>query len=677
MKRVALTALLAITLLAGSALAGKNPLSFEDLFGMKRLSDLQVSPDGRWAAVVQAEFDIDANKSTTDIWLVSLTKGERRRLTTSPARDWHPRWIAGGKELVFLSTRSGDSQIWKIPLDGGEAVQVTNLYSGVDSFAWSADGSFILFAAEVWPDAPTEAENRKKDEARAADKSTGKLLDRLFYRQWNRWVNDKYSHVFRYDLASKEIRELTPGKVHCPPLDLGSTHDFSISPDGKEVTWVLNPDAQPAVSTNNDVFRLKLDGGIPENFTASNKANDFGPSYSPDGRFFSWLAMKRPGFEADKVDLWVQDRGTGERRCLTASWDLSVDDYRWAPDNRTVYLTAADRGRVSLFAVALDGEGVKKVYGKHHNGSLNVAPDGKSLVFLQQAADRPDDVWRLDLATGNIDRLTDVNQGRMASIEMGVLEEFTFPGAKGEAVHAFFVKPPGFDPSKRYPVVVLAHGGPQGAFGDEFHYRWNVQMFASPGYIPLMINFHGSRGYGQAFMDAVSRDWGGAPYEDMEKGVDAFLARFPFADGTRLAAAGASYGGFMMNWIAGKTDRYKCLVSHDGVFDQRGMYGATEEVWFPEWEFGGKPWEAGSLYEKWSPCNLAANFRTPMLVVHSELDYRVPVSQGFQLFTTLQRLGVESKMLYFPDEDHFVSKPQNARLWWKTVLGWIGDHVAK
>ncbi len=676
MRKTALALALVSFFFLLPAMAGERRwLSFEDLFGMKRLSDLQVSPDGAWAAFVQTEYSIEANASTSDLWIVSLRSGEIRRLTTSPARDRHPRWLPGGREIAFISTREGGAQVWKISLDGGEATRLTNLAMGVDSFVWSPDGKFALVTAEVWPDTPTEEAYRKRQAERAADKCTGKIFDRLLFRQWNRWVDEMYSHVFRYDLTNGSLEELTPGKVHCPPLDLGSSHDVALSPDGKEAAWVINPDAQPALSTNNDVFRKTLGGGPAENFTAANRANDFGPAYSPCGRYFSWLAMKRPGFEADKVELWVEDRAARSRRNLTEAWPLSVDDYTWAPDGSALYLIAHARGRIAVYSVPAAGGPVREVLTKHTNGVPAILPDGKTAVLLQQAADRPDDVWRLDLASGRAEQVTRVNAARLAEIEFGALEEFDFDGAKGDAVQAFYIKPPGFDANKTYPVVFLIHGGPQGAFGDEFHYRWNVQMYAAAGFIPVMINFHGSKGYGQPFTDAVSRDWGGAPFEDILKGVDAFLARAPFADKGKLTAAGASYGGFMINWIAGRTDRFRCLVSHDGVFDQRSMWGATEEVWFPEWEFGGTPWTPGASFEKWSPCNLAPNFKTPMLVIHSELDYRVPVNQGFQLFTTLQRLGVESKMLYFPDEDHFVSKPQNARLWWKTILDWIHAHV--
>lgn len=667
---------LALTLaLAGTALAEKRPLRFEDLFGMKRVSDVQVSPDGTWAAYVQAEYSIDKNSSTKDIWLVSLRDGKTRRLTTSPASDWSPRWMPGSHDLAFLSTRGGNAQVWSISIDGGEATPLTGVYGGIDEFVLSSDGKSLLFVSEVWPNCPTEEANKKCDEARASEKCTGKILDRLFFRSWNRWVDEKYSHLFLFDLATGRSRELTAGKLRVPPLDLATGSSFCCSPDGTELLYVANATDQPALNTNNDVFRLRLSGGEAENLTRENHANDCGVSYSPDGRYMAWLAMSRPGFEADKLNLVVTERATGMRRVITSNWDRSVDQYTWAPDGKTIYMVTEDRGHSAIFSVPTEGGEVKPLSRGAWNTEVRVTPDGKSLVFLQQASNLPSDVWKMDLASGLTNQLTRVNEERLAQIEMNPIEEFWFDGAKGDKVQGLFVRPPHFEKGKKYPVVFLIHGGPQGMFGDDFHYRWNSQMFAAPGWIAVMINFHGSKGYGQKFTDAVSRDWGGAPYQDIQKGVDYFLANYDFADRDRIAAAGASYGGYMINWISTQTQRFRCLVSHDGVFDLRSMHGSTEEVWFPEWEYGGAPWQAGTDYEKFSPINFAGNIKTPMLVVHSELDYRVPVSQGFQLFTTLQRQGVESKLLYFPDEDHFVSKPQNARLWWATVTEWISSHL--
>ena len=652
-----------------------RPIRFSDMFGMWRISDVHLSPDGKWVAYTVKTFDIESNTSDSNIWITNIANGKSIQMTTFKGADYSPRWMPDSKWLSFISTRSGKPQVWKISLKGGEAQQVTSLYTGIDDFTWFPDGKHLLYTATVWPDCQTQEANKKEDEKRAKCKSTGKIITKLFFRSWNRWVNDKYSHLFYYDVEHGTSHELVHGRINTPPLDLGSSHDFVISPDGVHVCYVANPDPEPAISTNNDIFMINMKTGKVKNITVENHACDAAPRFSPDGNKLAWLSMKRAGFEADKKDIIVMDLASGKCLNLTKDWDRSVVDFSWSPNGKMIYFTAYDAGKCSIFSVDLSGGLVKKVVGPHWNAYPQVTSDGGKLVFARQAVNHPYDIYYRDLKTDKIVQLTHINDTRLAPLDMNTLKEFYFTGAYGDRVHGLYLLPPGFDSTKKYPVVFLIHGGPQGMFGDDFHYRWNAEMFASPGWVVVMINFHGSEGYGQKFTDAVSKNWGGAPYEDIMKGVKYFLSHYSFVEPEKIAAAGASYGGFMIDWIEGHTDIFRCLVSHDGVFDQRSMYGATEELWFPEWEFNGTPWDKGSLYEKWSPSNYVQNFKTPMLVIHSQRDYRVPVTQGFQLFTALQRKGVESKLLYFPDEDHFVQKPQNARLWWKTVLGWISDHL--
>jgi dipeptidyl aminopeptidase/acylaminoacyl peptidase len=385
--------------------------------------------------------------------------------------------------------------------------------------------------------------------------------------------------------------------------------------------------------------------------------------------------MKRAGFEADQKQLILYERSTGKRLNLTEQFDYSVNDMVWSPDSKAIYFNADDKSNESLFKLSIAGRQLETLVGKGYTHSLRIVPDGKSLVVARESINQPAEIFRIDTDGKNIKKLTAVNESRLSQIEMNAKEDFWFDGAGGTKVHGFIVKPPGFDAGKKYPMVFLIHGGPQGQWGDQFHYRWNAQMFAARGNVVVLINPRGSTGYGQRFTDEISRDWGGKAYEDLMLALDHVLKTYPFIDGKRLAAAGASYGGYMVNWIAGHTDRFRCLVSHDGVFNPKSMYGTTEELWFPEWELGGTPYKNPELYEKWSPMAFAHNFKTPMLVIHGQMDFRLDVSEGFQLFTALQRQGVKSKMLYFPDEGHFVGKPANAELWYKTVLDWIDENT--
>jgi dipeptidyl aminopeptidase/acylaminoacyl peptidase len=450
--------------------------------------------------------------------------------------------------------------------------------------------------------------------------------------------------------------------------------DLSISPDGDEIAFTANTTANPDCNTNNDIFTVALDGGEPRNITIAQEGCDAEPIYSPDGKYLAYLAMARPGFEADRRVLYLYDRRSKKRIPLTDSLDRPVYEFSWAPSSRFIVFSAPDNGRETLFKVSVPSGIVERLVEDGTNTGARVTHDGRSVVFFRQTISAPAELHLASVAGSAPRKISAINDAVLAGVEMGAAEEFEYEGGGGDRIHGYLIKPPGFDPKRRYPLLMVIHGGPQGAFGDEFHFRWNMQMFASPGFVVAAVNFHGSVGYGQAFTDSISGDWGGKPYEDIIKGVDHIAAKYPFVDGQNVSAAGASYGGFMINWILGHTDRFRSLVSHDGVYEQVSMYGATEELWFPEWENKGTPWGAPESYARFNPSRFAASFKTPTLVVHGEHDYRVPYTQGLQLFTALQRQGVESKLLFFPDENHFVQKPQNARLWWHTVLGWLADH---
>lgn len=653
----------------------KRAMTIEDMWAMKRIGQMALSPDGRWIAFALAEYDMEANSSNTDVYLISTKDGALKRLTTNSKYDGAPAWKPDGKALAFISKRDGLPQIYFLELQGGEAQKLTNVPTGVDSFLWSPDSRSFLFASSVYPEAENLDESAARDEAQSKSKVKAKIIKRLLFRHWNRWIDGKRSHVFLMPAVGGDIRDVTPGDCDTPPIDLGSTQDFAFSPDGTEIVFVRNEDPVVAYSTNNDIFVVPAAGGDARKLT-SNPANDNQPVYSSDGRTLAYHAMTRAGFEADQYDLILCDRKTGKQRNMTEAFDLDVDEIVWLPKGDRIYFNTENEGRVSIFGLDLKSGDIFEVLHDHINRGLSVSPDGKTLYFRQEAANLPAEIFAFDLETKRLRQLTFVNQELSGQLEMNPVEDFWFESYDGRKVHGLLVKPPFFENTKKYPLVYLIHGGPQGMWSDDFHYRWNSQMFAAPGYVVAMVNFRGSKGYGQWFCDQVTHDWGGGPYRDLMAGLDYILNEFAFVDADRVAAAGASYGGFMINWIAGQAatspaNKIKCLVSHDGVFDQISMYGGTEELWFPEWEFGGIPYEHPELYEKWSPSRYVKNFKIPTLVIHGEKDFRVPVTQGLQMFTALQRMNVPSKLLYFPDEDHFVTKPQNARLWWNTVLGWI------
>ncbi|MFQ6084209.1 MAG: prolyl oligopeptidase family serine peptidase [Candidatus Aminicenantia bacterium] len=674
MKRVILFSVIILISALPILSSGTHPITFDDFIKIKRISDPQISPDGKTIAFVITEMNKEENTSNSDIWLISNEGNLLRKLTSSPQADYRPRWSPNGKKIAFISTRNGSPQVWMINLKGGEAYQVTDISTGATGVIWSSDGKYLAFVSEVYPDCQNEECNKKREEEKKKNKVQAKVFDSLFFRHWNRWRDEKRSHLFIIPIEGGEARDLTPGKYDCPPIALGSAQDYTFSPDSQEICLVMNTDPMVAISTNNDLFTVPIIGGELKRIT-TNKATDNSPHYSPDGQYIAYRAMDRPGFEADKYSLMLYDRQTEQISNLTEDFDRSIGNIVWSPDSKYIYFSCQEKAYRPIYRISLKDKKIKKIIDKMTIRSFFLTPDRKNLIFEKEAINQPTEIFSYGLKKKNLKQITQVNKELLAQVEMNPLEEFWFEGAEGDMVHGLMLKPPFFDPSKKYPMVMLIHGGPQGAWEDEFHYRWNAQMFASPGYVVIMINFHGSTGYGQAFTDSISGDWGGKPFEDLMTGLTHVLAKYNFLDPNLKAAAGASYGGYMINWIAGHTDRFKCLISHAGVFDLRSKYGSTEELWFPEWEFKGTPWSNPEMYEKFSPSSYVQNFKTPCLVIHGQNDFRVPVTQGFQMFTSLQRMGVPSKLVYFPDETHFVQKPQNAELWWKIVHDWLAKYL--
>ncbi|MFA9453540.1 MAG: prolyl oligopeptidase family serine peptidase, partial [Candidatus Aminicenantaceae bacterium] len=664
MKRLCVLAAVGFLLIVSPALSEeKSPLTFNDFIRIKRIADPQVSPNGTLVAYVVTEMDLEQNSSNSDIYVIPLKGGEAHRLTTSPKSDSHPRWSPDGKTLAFISSRGGTPQVWLLNLSGGEARQLTHVAAGAAGVEWSPNGTHLAFLSSLFPDAPDAESNAKLLKQQAENPVKAQIFNELLFRHWNSWRDGQRSHLFVIPVAGGEAVDVSPGDFDTPPISLGSAQDYAFSPDGTEIAFVRNidPELRKGLGTNNDVFTNSLDGKNLKQIT-DNRANDNGIAYSPDGRFLAYRAMARPGFEADRYQLMLFDRKLGTTRSLTPDADFSVGDIFWDPKGIQIFFTYQDRAWNGLAVTGWEPGSVvnlrKSNMKERMIGEPRPTPDGRAVVFMDQSINSPPEVFVLDLDSLSVTQLTHTNDALLETLEMLPLEDFVFQGAQDKNVHGLLVKPPAFDPSRKYPLVMLIHGGPQGAWMDNFHFRWNAQMFASPGYVVAMINFHGSTGYGQEFTDSISGDWGGKPYIDLEKGLDFLLENYAFIDADRLSAAGASYGGYMINWIEGHSSRYRCLISHAGVFDLRSMHGATEELWFPEWEFQGTPWTSPEQYTKWSPSAFVQDFKTPCLVIHGQLDFRVPVTQGFQLFTALQRQDVPSKLLYFPDEGHFIARPR-------------------
>jgi dipeptidyl aminopeptidase/acylaminoacyl peptidase len=677
MKKMLPFGLVIVLLTTCSVAHAKRPISFEDLAKIERISDPQVSPDGRWVAYVQGTVNLEANKTLRHIWLIPAEGGEPRQLTRGEGSDTRPRWSPDGQSIAFVSSRGGKSQIWIIPVNGGEARQVTSLPTEADGVTWSVKSGDLLLTSQVYPDCSDDACNQKRLEEVEKSKVKARVINELLFRHWDSWREGKYTHLFAVLANGGTPRDLTPGALDSPTWFLGAPDGYAISPDGTEVCLTSNRPggSRTAWSTNNDLYLVPASGGEAKNITKDNPGSDASPQYSPNGRYIAYTSQARDGYESDLIRLRVYDRQTGKVKDLSPGFDQWVASFAWAPDSDTIYFTAPERAQQPVFKTSVSTPKVEKFLGGS-NDDLQVAPDGKALIVIRSSLTQPAEIYRASTSGGTPTQLTHANDALLAELDLNPAESVTTKGALGAEIQSLLVKPPAFDPNKKYPAILLVHGGPQGAWDDVWGYRWNAQMFASHGYVVMMTNFHGSTGYGQKFVEEISGDWGGACYQDLMAATD-YLESLPYVDKTRVGAAGASFGGFMINWIAGHTNRFKALVSHDGVYDNRSMYGETEELWFDEWEFKGLPWEreSGALREKWSPSNFVQNIQTPMLIVEGELDFRVPTSQALQIFTALQRRGVPSKLLYFPDEGHWVLKAQNSQLWYKTVLGWLDGYL--
>ncbi len=681
MKIIEFGFLFLIVISALSFAGEKFPLSFDDMMACKRIADPQFSPGGKYIAFTVTTVNESENSYHKDIWVVTSDGKDLRQFTTNNSSSFHPRWSPDGKKLCFLSNRSDAVQIWIASMNGGEPYQITSLYTGINSFIWSKDGKKIAFSSNVYPDCKSQEQMEERDAKIDNSGVNVRVYEELFYRHWDTWWDHKRSHLFVLTLDSEEIIDVTPGDYDSPSAALGS--GFIFSPDSKYLYFTSNHDKVIATSTNNDIWRVPVTGGDYELISTGwnerdFKGNDSSPQFSPDGKYLSFLSMKRAGFEADKKDLILKNIKTGEFENITADLDIAISSIQWLNEKELI-CRIDEKGRYRIYSLNITNKKLKLLVKDGYNRNISISPDKKEMVYLHQTFTAPYEIFVASTKSGKSKQITFFNDELLSKVEMNSCEDFWFNGADNVKVHGFLIKPPKFDSSKKYPMVFMVHGGPQGAWHDGWHFRWNAELWAAQGYVMVLINPRGSTGYGQQFTDQISKDWGGKVVDDLIAGQKYVLDKYKFINKEKIAAAGASFGGFMMNWIEGHMDDFeypfKTLVNHDGAFNLYSKYLTTEELWFPEWEFDGPFWENDKYYKMFSPHLFIENFSTPMLIIHGEKDYRLDFGEALMPFTALRKKGIPAKLVLFPDEGHWVQKPQNSRFWHKTIFDWLDGYI--
>ena len=681
MKRSLICALLvAFALVSANA---QSPFSFNDLMQARRVADPQLSPDGRSVAYTVGNVNMNSNRVVNQIYVAELGRADRpaRQVTNGTSSSSSPRWSPDGKKIAFVT----GGQIWTMDPDGDDKKQLSNISTGASNPVWSPDGKWIAFNSDVYPDCNDDACNKRREEEAETNPVKAIVTERLLYRHWNEWRDKKRTHVFVMPVEGGPAVDFTPGDFDSPPYAASSGHDYAFSPDSREITFLKNPDKIEAISTNSDIIVRSLFDKSEKNITVANRGYDASPAYTPDGKYILFRSQATPAFEADRWRIMRYNRQTGETVEVTRGFDQQVDEFVISDDSRTVFFVAGVRGRNRLFSVPVEPDFRQRTAthvrdisrfsdGLGSLSSISVSGDGNTIVFASSSMTAPAEIFAVNLSSNSVTPISRANP----AFQLAKAEDVNWTGALGAKVHGWLVKPANFDPNRRYPLIVLIHGGPQGAWMDSWSYRWNPQIYANAGYVVFAPNPRGSTTYGQQFVNEVSTDWGGRAFVDIKNGV-AEVIKSPYIDRNRIGAAGASYGGYMVDWLLGHNNdpkfKFKAFVSHAGVYNLESMAASTEEIWFVNWEFKGMPWENPTFYNRWSPHKFVKNFDTPTLVTAGELDYRVPVDQSLQLFTGLQLRGVPSKLVIFPDEGHWILKPRNSELWHRNVLEWFDKYL--
>ena len=681
MKRIFLL-FFVLSLLSFGSFA-QTPFGINDLLNVKRVGDPQLSPDARSVLYTVGVVDKDGNRVVTQIYSVSVDGGQPKQITSGDRSNSSPRWSPDGRLVAYTT----GGQIWTMRPDGDGKKKVTDISTGAGNPVWSPDSRWIAFSSDVYPECTSDACNKAEDDKADKSKVKAHVSDRLLYRHWVEWRDRKRSHVFLVASGGGVATDLTPGDFDSPPYAASTGVDYAFSPDSKEIAFLRNPDKIEAISTNSDVYIRSLTGSSSpaKNITIGNRGYDVAPTYTPDGKYMIYRSQATAGFESDRWRIMRYNRATGEVVELTRGFDEQAGEMVISSDSKTIYFTAELHGHSPIFSLPVEPDMrlriatfVKPVVDGVYAGGLNVSGDGRTLVFASSSADKPGEIMKAGTDGSGLAALTRTNESFLASYRLQKVEEVKWRGAVNIPISGFLLKPANFDSSKKYPLLVIIHGGPQGSLSDNWGYRWNYQVFANAGYVVFLPNPRGSTGWGQQLTNEVSKDWGGKAYTDIMNGVAEVIKR-PFVDKSRIGAAGASYGGYMVDWILGHNNdprfKFKTLVSHAGVYNLESMAGATEELWFVNWEFNGMPWQNRVNYDKWSPNKFVNNFSTPTLVTCGELDFRVPMDQSFQLFTALQLKGIDSKLIVIPDEGHWILKPQNSEFWYTNVLDWLRKHL--
>jgi dipeptidyl aminopeptidase/acylaminoacyl peptidase len=651
----------------------KRPFTIADLYKIKSVSSFRYAPDGKRIVFVVSESHLKEGKTNSEIYLMNADGSAQRKLTSNPAADYAPQWSPDGKYIFFLSTRKNGAQLWKLSLEGGEPEQVTDLSSGVDNVKLAPDGKGFIFSADVYPEhGADDAMNKKTDDAKENGPIQAHMADRLLYRHWTSWADGKRTHTFYYNLETKKHIDLTPGDYDAPGFGMSAAE---FSPEGTEVCFVSNHDPVEATSTNKDLFIIPSAGGTAKNITKANTSYDGEPVYSPNGKYIAYRTQKIPGYEADLFRIALYDRMTGQTEVISeGKFDNWVNECQWSPDSKSLYFTADVQGNIPLYSIDIKTKSITQVLNARSIDAFTIAPDGRTVLYTRRSVGEPVEMWKASLEKGiakNPVRLTTFNKSMEDSVDIRPVEELWIQSPTGKKIHTFIVKPHNFDPKKKYPLILNVHGGPQSQWADAFRGDW--QVYPGSGYIVAFPNPHGSTGYGQEFTAAISKDWGGKVYEDVMAVADS-LSKISFVDADRMGAMGWSYGGYMMMWLEGHTTRFKAIASMMGVYNLKAMHGTTEELWFPEWDLNGPPYE-NPMYQQWSPNQFVKNFKTPCLVITGERDYRVSYNQSLEFFTDLQRMNVPSRLIVFPNDGHWPHNVKSMPLYYNAHLDWFHKYL--